>query len=119
MPERSTVGRPAAYPAGVIVGIGFAAVVAGCLVAALVTPPQATTGRLVVLSSVVAGFGVAVQNASAALVTAALSWPFYLGFLVDQHGELSWHGPVDLMRLAVLLGAALAGTFLGGVRQRG
>ena len=118
-PDRPTVVRRAAYPTGVIVGIGFTTVVAGCLLAALAMPPQATTGRLVVLSVVVAGFAVVVRRASAALVTGAMSWPFYLGFLMDQHGELTWHGPVDLLRLAVLVGAALVGTFAGGLGNYG
>jgi hypothetical protein len=99
----------------VIVGIGFATVVLGCLLVALVLPPHATTGRLVILSLVVAGFAAVVRNLSAALLTGALSWPFYLGFLLDQHGELTWHGPVDLVRLAVLVGAALLGTVLRGM----
>jgi hypothetical protein len=43
-PDRPTVARPAAYPTGVIVGVGFATVVAGCLLAALVVPPQAAHG---------------------------------------------------------------------------
>jgi hypothetical protein len=103
----------------VIVGIGFATVVAACLLVALVLPPHATTSRLVILSVVVAGFSAIVQYLLAALVTAALGWPFYIGFLVEQHGELMWHGPVDVVRLAVLLGAALVGTVVGGMGRYG
>jgi hypothetical protein len=111
-PDSPPVSRPA-YPTGVVVAIGFTVVVAGCLVAALVLPPNATTGRLIILSVDIAGFAAIAQSRAAALVTAALSWPFYLGFLVDQHGELSWHGPIDLMRLFVLVAAALGGSSCG------
>lgn len=95
------------------VAAGFVTVVFGCLVITLAMPPPATTGRLILLCAVLVGFAAVVGNLTAAVATAGVALPFYLGFLVDRRGELHWHGQVDLVRAAVLLVAAVAGTALG------
>lgn len=97
------------------VAAGFVTVVVGCLAATCLYAPGADTGRLLVLTVVIAGFAAMIQDALAALVTAGLAWPFYLGFLVDRYGELRWHGSVDLLRLAALVAASLLGTALGWI----
>ena len=111
----TAVGR---YPTGAVIAVGFVTVVLGCLVVALVVPPPHATVRLILLALVVGGFAAMAGDRAAALATALLSFPFYLGFLVDRHGDLVWHGPVDLLRLAVLVGAAVAATILGARADR-
>jgi hypothetical protein len=47
----------------------------------------------------------------------ALAFLVFDGFLVNQLGELSWHGSADLMRLSALAGAGAAG-LAGGTAYR-
>jgi hypothetical protein len=42
------------------------------------------------------------------LLAGALGWLMFDGFVVDQLGVLGWHGRSDAVRLAVLLGVAVA-----------
>lgn len=100
------------WPTPFGIAAGFVTVIAGSLVAT-VFPEPATTQRLLVLALVIAGFSAIVRDSTAAIVTAGMAWPFYLGFLVDRYGELHWHSSVDLLRLGALRGAAVAGTAVG------
>lgn len=109
----ANAGRTARFDTGFGVAAGFVTVVVGCFVATWLYPPGADADRLLVLAIVITGFAAVVRDALAALVTAGLAWPFYLGFLVDRYGELHWHGRVDLLRLAVLTVASLIGAALG------
>lgn len=106
-------GRTSRFDIGFGVAAGLATVVVGCFVATWLYPPGADADRLLVLAVVIAGFAAVAGDALAAVVTAGLAWPFYLGFLVDRYGELHWHGPIDLLRLAVLAMASLIGTAVG------
>lgn len=106
-------GRTSRLDIGFGVAAGLVTVVVGCFVASWLYPPGVDADRLFVLAVFIAGFAAVAGNALAALVTAGLAWPFYLGFLVDRYGELHWHGWVDLVRLAVLAVAALLGTAVG------
>ncbi|MFG2196833.1 hypothetical protein [Streptomyces sp. NPDC048639] len=49
-------------------------------------------------------------RAMAAPGTAAVCWLFLDGFVVNLKGDLTWSGADDMVRLGVLLGAALLGT---------
>jgi hypothetical protein len=100
---------PGACPLGFALAAGFATSVMGCVVAALAAPPHDTTVRLVVLALIVGGFAATVRSLPGAALTAGMAWSMYLGFLVDQTGELHWHGGADLLALAVVVVAALAG----------
>jgi hypothetical protein len=100
-------------PMGIALAAGFATAAAGCLLAALASPPHEPGPRLVVLALAVAGFAAAVRNLTAALLTAGIAWSMYLGFLVGHAGELRWHGGADLMPLGVLVAAALLGAARG------
>jgi hypothetical protein len=46
---------------------------------------------------------------------AVIAWLFYAGFLVGRHGEISWHGSIDVWRVAVIVGAAYCGAMIGRV----
>jgi len=94
-------------------------VVGGCLAITWVFPPHATTSRLIMLALVVGGLAAVVRNGTAAVVTAGLAFPFYLGFLLDREGELHWHGEADVLRLTVLVAASLVGTAVGRSLARG
>src|SRR5512144_2976332 len=106
-------GRTSRLDIGFGVAAGWVTVVVGCFVASWLYPPGAGADRLLVLAVFIGAFAAVVRDALAALVTAGLAWPFYLGFLVDRYGELRWHGGVDLLRLAVLVVASLIGAALG------
>lgn len=112
----SGVGRrvpePGRADTGVLAGAGSVAVVAGCFAAAVV-PAHLPGQRLAVLAVAVAGFALVADDAVAALATAGLAWLCCDGFLVDQYGELRWHGHADAVRLGVLALAAATGTGLG------
>lgn len=96
-------------PAAFVIAGGVVTIVAACLVASWIFPAAEATERLVVLALAVAAFAGAVRSLACAVAVSWLSWVFFLGFLADQQGELRWHGPVDVVRLAVIGGAALAG----------
>lgn len=59
-----------------------------------------------------------VMTTGTSLAVAGLSALLLNGFLVDHDGTLQWHGSVEVLRLAILLGAALAGSTAGAVRLR-
>lgn len=46
------------------------------------------------------------MSPTGAVVTAALGFLMLDGFVVDQYAVLRWHGPLDGVRLAVLVGCA-------------
>lgn len=97
------------WPTELLVAAGFLAAVLGTSVSALVCPPQATFGRLIVLSLMVGLYSAVAGRLLPALTTALLAWPFFNAFLINQRGELSWHGSEDLLHIAVLTSATLAG----------
>ncbi len=68
--------------------------------------------RLPVTLSLAVGFA-GTMSAAAALtvvrghVPALVGWLMLNGFVIDQYGVLAWHGPDDLVRIGVLLAAAV------------
>jgi hypothetical protein len=110
--------HPGDCPLGFALAAGFAVSVIGCLLASLAAPPHQTTTRLVVLALVMAGSAAAIRNLRGAVLTAGMTWSLYLGFLVDQTGELHWHGIADLVRLGVLIAVALAGSARWPINDR-
>jgi hypothetical protein len=57
------------------------------------------------------------QRARTAVAVGVTGWLFVTGFLADRHGELVVHGPGDVVRLGLLVTAAVATTF--ATRPRG
>jgi hypothetical protein len=79
---------------------------------AVVLSGLAWTVTLVVLAVVVVAWslrGALVAGTALAII----AWLFLTGFDANAHGELRFTGWADLARLAVLLGAALAGAVAG------
>ncbi|MEV6229145.1 hypothetical protein AB0L88_14860 [Saccharopolyspora shandongensis] len=110
--RRGLVRRSVAGPA-TSSAVGFFAVVAGMAPTAVaVWWSSGQVAGLVVLCLVAGGYGLAVRNATGALVTAALGWMLFNGFVVHSHGDLGWDSG-DAVRLAALTGAALLGALLG------
>jgi hypothetical protein len=104
-------------PLGVSVPAGLVGVVALLLVEAPL--PAADAGaRFGLLVAGVYLFAAAVGDPVAALLVSGGAWLFYDGFVVGAFGELSWHGPADLGRAAVLLLSAVAATGSGHLRRR-
>jgi hypothetical protein len=117
--ERYARPTPRGFPTEASIVAGAATVVGGCLAITWVFPPHATTSRLIMLALVVAGLAAVIRNGTAAVVTAGLAFPLYLGFLLDREGELHWHGEADALRLTVLVAASLVGTTVGRSLARG
>jgi hypothetical protein len=74
-----------------------------------VTAPADAAVRLAVLAVVVGGFAAVTADLAAAACTAGIPWLLLNGFLVNELGRLTWHGPADVWRAVVLAGAAVLG----------
>ncbi|WP_238014917.1 hypothetical protein KZZ52_33145 [Dactylosporangium sp. AC04546] len=96
-----------AAPTGLTLAAAAAGVVVVAALCAATTAPSAAVVRLVALALWSAAVG-AVGDLVAAAATAVIAWTVLNGFLVNQRGELTWHGSADAVRLGVLLGAAAA-----------
>jgi hypothetical protein len=91
-------------PTGISAAIGAGMlVVAAFLSAAL--PPSAGDVRLGVLALALAGFAALTVDPRAVAAVGVLAFLVLDGFLVNQLGELSWHGQADQTRLLILAGA--------------
>lgn len=75
-----------------------------------------TPASLAVFAVALAGCAVAATAPVTVLLTAC-AFMDYDGFVSGQHGQLSWHGSSDAVRLAVLAGAAFAGAVLRRTRH--
>ncbi|MGI5240898.1 hypothetical protein [Dactylosporangium sp. CA-139066] len=117
MHENWWLVRLHAAPTGITLAAGSAAVVATALFAAAATAPSQPVARLVAMALCVAAIGAFGGNLAAALATAGIAWSVLDGFLVNRLGELTWHGPADVVRLGVLAGVAVAG-WLGARSHR-
>ena len=89
-------------------GVAFCAAI-------LLTSVLAATGgtRMVgtdlVLYTILAGTSALTARWWVAITTAVMVWFFFDGFLAGRHGDIAWHGAVDLWRFGVILAAALGG----------
>ncbi|MFI6524022.1 hypothetical protein [Streptomyces uncialis] len=70
--------------------------------------------HFVALSALAALLG-ARARVTAAPGTAGLCWLFFNAFGIPPAGVLTWDSSVDLLRMSLLLGAALAGTAVARV----
>jgi hypothetical protein len=109
--------RPGSAPTGITLAVAAAAVVATALLTAAATAPSESVARLAAMAVCVAAVGTLGGDLVAGLATAGIAWTVYIGFLVNRLGVLTWHGPVDALRLSVLCGAAVAG-WLGALTYR-
>jgi hypothetical protein len=108
-------------PTGISAAIGAGVVVVAAFLSAAV-PPSAGDVRLGVLALALAGFAALTVDPRAVAAVDVLAFLVFDGFLVNQLGELSWHGQADQTRLVILAGAGTAGVAVGaayrGVRRR-
>ncbi|MEU4223821.1 hypothetical protein AB0F17_05970 [Nonomuraea sp. NPDC026600] len=100
------------HPVEVLIPAGFVFAVGGCVMAAMTV--SQTTERVALVAVAVGLFAIWARHYLAAFATGAMAWCFATGFLVHAEGELAF-GPGDLVRLAALAVAALAGCAYGQV----
>jgi MFS family permease len=101
-------------PPGIAIAIGAVVLIAAALVAAAL--PPAPGPRLALLVIVVATFAAGTGDGRAALAVATLAWFIGNGFLINQHGELSWHGRIDTGFVISLLLGVSVGAVAGQIR---
>jgi hypothetical protein len=99
-------------PTGIAVALGSAVIVLSAFVSAAV-PASAGSVRLGPVAVALAGFAALTVNAAAVAAVGGLGFLVFDGFLVNQVGELSWHGPADVRRLMVLAVAGVLGLGAG------
>ena len=104
-------------PVDMHVGAGTVAVLAAVTVAATL-PASQVAWRLVPVAITLAAVGVYTVDPVAVTVVTILACPLVIGFLVNQHGVLSWHDPFDTYRLLALAVCAGAGLLAGSARRR-
>jgi hypothetical protein len=101
-------------PSGILVGIGsLAIIVAGFVASAM--PAGDPAVRYGVLVVTVFGFAALRGRWTATLSVAGIGFLVFNGFLVNQLGELSWHGWADAARIAALGAATIFGRLLGDI----
>jgi hypothetical protein len=99
-------------PIGFALAAGFTAVLVGTAAAAAVNRHDPTL-RVAVVAAFVAVAAALSATLAGAACAAGMGWLFTNGFLVNRGGDLAWRGTADLVRVAVLVAAALAGLALG------
>jgi hypothetical protein len=101
---------------GLQVGAGALVVVVATIGAAAL-PSSAGAWRPAVVALALLTFTPFGTCLRAVASTTALGYLLAIGFLVNQSGELSWHGMPDVARLTLLGGAAMVGWAAGAVRR--
>ncbi|MEV6963734.1 hypothetical protein AB0M47_01365 [Hamadaea sp. NPDC051192] len=101
-------------PQGFLVGLGALVVIVAAFVASAIPPADAML-RYAVLVLAVFGFAAATAVWTAPIVTAVIGFLVFDGFLVNQLGQLTWHGSSDGIRLVALAAAVIFGRLAGDV----
>ena len=110
--------RPAPSPEfGIGIGLGAVTVVIAGLLAAAI-PVADRPWRFAVMTIAVVVFAALSGDRLAVACAAGLAWLVVNGFLIDRFGELSWHGPADFYRAAMLILAGVLGLLIAAVRRR-
>ena len=104
-------------PAGIQVGFGTLVVLVATIGAATL-PASAGWWRVVPVAIAVLLFALFPVRAVAAASSALLGYLMVIGFLVNQYGQLSWHGAPDAIRLLVIGAAATVGFVAGVIHRR-
>jgi hypothetical protein len=103
-------------PLGFTASFGVLAAVMCLLVPSAVTGPQ-VDARLGVLAVGMTAVAATVGAVVPALTAAGIGFVLFDGFVEDRYGELVWHGGGDLVRLGVVVAAALAGLTARTLRE--
>jgi hypothetical protein len=121
--RKRVAGAPARdrdVPLGFNVAGGSAVVVVSALVSAVV-PLSAGAVRLGLFALALGLFAARTVDPLAVVLVGVIAFGVFDGFLVNQLGELAWHGAADVSRLWVLMATAVcglvAGTALRGARR--
>lgn len=101
-------------PTGILVGVGSLAIIVAGFVASAI-PAGDPVVRYGVLVATVFGFAALCGRWTATLTVAGIGFLVFNGFLVNQLGELTWHGWADAARIAVLGAATIFGRLLGDI----
>jgi hypothetical protein len=99
-------------PLGVGVAVGALVVVVAAFVAAAV-PPSAAAVRLGLFAAALGVFAALMADPLAVAIVGVLGFGIFNGFLVNQLGELTWHGRSDVSRVLVLAAAGVSGVAVG------
>ena len=99
-------------PQGILVSLGAVMVIIAGFAASAI-PAQHVVIRYGVLVVTVFAFTAITSVWAAAATVAVIGFAVFDGFLVNQLGELSWHGDADLTRLLALTGAVIFGRLAG------
>jgi hypothetical protein len=99
-------------PQGILLGLGAVMVIIAGFAASAV-PPQHEVIRYGVLVVVVFVFTALTGVWAAPVGVAVVGFMLFDGFLVNQLGELTWHGGADLSRLFALTAAVIFGRLAG------
>jgi hypothetical protein len=99
---------------GLHLGAG-AVLTAAAVTLACLLPPSAGDWRVGVVAATTGLFAAATGDVLVLLGVTVIAGLLVDGFLVDQLGVLAWHGPADLIRLALLVGAGTAGLLVRAV----
>jgi MFS family permease len=97
---------------GILVGLGSLGVVVVAVVAAAV-PSTYPAARYSLLTLFLLTFAALVDDSVALTAVGAIGFLVFGGFIVDQLGELRWHGTADLDRLLVVIAAVSVGRLTG------
>src|SRR5262245_9604087 len=87
--------------AGIEVAVGTAVAVGAAGIGALL---PAGGWAFVPVAVALAGFAAWARRPSALVAVGVLAYLIIDGFLVNQYGEISWHGMTDMYRLAGVIG---------------
>jgi len=99
---------------GILVGLGSLGAVVAAVIAAAV--PSGYSGvRYGVLVVFLVAFAAFAEDAVAAVAVGVVGFLVFGGFLVNQLGELSWHGAADFDRLLAVTAAISVGRLAGDV----
>ena len=99
-------------PQGILLGLGAVMVIIAGFAAAAV-PAQHVVIRYSVLVVTVFAFTALTGVWATPVAVAVIGFAVFDGFLINQFGELSWHGDADLSRLLALTGAVIFGRLAG------
>ncbi len=102
----SEVGVDPRLPVTLSLAVGFAGTMSAAAALTLVrghVPAPAALAVMTVLVGLIAWW----STICGAVLSALVGWLMLNGFAIDQYGVLAWHGPDDLVRIGVLLAAAV------------
>jgi hypothetical protein len=112
VPARRDDWAGESLPTGFAIAGGSILVVVAAFVAALI-PASAGAVRLGIVAAGLGVFAAVTVNPAAIVAVGVVAFLVFDGFLVNQLGELSWHGAADDQRLFVFILVSISGMLVG------